>query len=290
MRSPTGIELAGQAKNALLPRRVNEVPPLVDPATGELNQPMDAMRPADRMQSMRDYGMQTITPGMAGGRTARVLEQGFNNVPGSAGVMEDVNSAASGELRRSMQGVAQQFGTSKTLNEGGSELQRGAKEWMTRFDGVTSKAYNAIPISPQAPTNLSNTKATLEQLAGKLESNPALQEEIRDPTLLRYLDAINKNGLSWQDLKDFRTFVGNKIGQFRLSEDARTSDYRSLYAALSEDMRSSASAQGPHALHAFDRANSLYREGQQRIDQAISRILGPSTQGRPELAAPLFRP
>jgi hypothetical protein len=62
--------------------------------TGELNQPMDSMNPAQRLQMMRDYGLSHISPGMAGGRTARVLEQGLNNVPGSAGVMEDFNQAA----------------------------------------------------------------------------------------------------------------------------------------------------------------------------------------------------
>lgn len=279
------IPAAVKGLSGLRGNAVRETPPLVDPQTGELNQPMDAMRPADRVQTMRDQGIQHISPGMAGGRSARVIEQGFNNLPGSAGHMEDFNSAASGDVRRAMQGVAQQFGSSKTLNEGGSELQRGAREWMTRFDGVTSNAYNAIPISPQAATTLNNTKATLDHLAGKLESNPALQEEIRDPNLLRYLDAINKHGLTWGDLKDFRTFVGNKIGQFRLTEDARTSDYRSLYAALSEDMRQSAAAQGPRALQAFDRANTLYAQGQQRIDMALTRILGQNTQGRPELAA-----
>lgn len=275
---------AGKGISALRGRQA-DIPPLVDPATGELNQPMDAMRPADRVQAMKGYGLQTVTPGMAGGRTARVLEQGLNNVPGSAGVMEDVNGVAGKELRRSMQGEAQKFGSSKTLNEGGSELQRGAKEWMTRFDATTSKAYDAIPISPQAPTNLNNTKGTLEQLAGKLESNPDLAQEIKDPTLLKYLDAINKHGLNWQDLKDFRTFVGNKIGQFRFSEDARTGDYRALYGALSEDMRNSAAAQGPGALRAFERANSLKANGERVIEDSLVRILGPDSRGSPEKAA-----
>jgi hypothetical protein len=31
-----------------------------------------------------------------------------------------------------MQGVAQQFGTSKTLSEGGAELQRGANQYIER--------------------------------------------------------------------------------------------------------------------------------------------------------------
>jgi hypothetical protein len=94
------------------------IDPLVDPVTGELNVPMDSMTPAERAAVMQSYNMKTITPGMAGGRSARIMEQAFNNLPGSAGHMEDVNAAASSELRRSMQGVAQQFGTSKDPERG----------------------------------------------------------------------------------------------------------------------------------------------------------------------------
>lgn len=285
--APVALSLVGRggkaAVNALRggPR---EVPPLVDPMTGELNQPMDAMRPADRVQAMRDYGMQTITPGMAGGRTARVLEQGFNNVPGSAGVMEDVNAAASGELRRSMQGVAQQFGSSKTLSEGGAELQRGAQERIARSQTVTSKAYNAIPISDQAQASTSATTATLQQLTGRFQSNPELADALSDSRLSRYLDAVQK-GLSWKDLKDFRSIIGEKIGDMRFGEGQSTSDLRALYAGLSQDMQNTAASMGPRAVAAFNRANNLYRNEQKLIDGALTRILGPDGNLPAEQAA-----
>lgn len=262
-----------------------EIPPLVDPVTGELNQPMDAMRPAERVQAMQDYGMTTVTPGMAGGRSARIGEQVLNNLPASAGHMEDVNSLAGKELRRSMQGVAQQFGSSKTLNEGGAALQQGTKQWMTRFDEVTGKAYDAIPISGEAKASTTSTTATLQNLTARLKDNPGLAQEISDPVLQRYLGAIEKGGLSWQGMKEFRTFIGNKIGQFRLSEDARTGDYRALYGALSQDMRDTAASMGPRALSAFERANTLKAQGEQRIETALATILGPDAKARPELAA-----
>lgn len=266
-----------------------DVPPLVDPATGELNTPMDAMRPADRVQTMRDYGMQNISPGMAGGRTARVIEQGFNNVPGSAGVMEDFNSAASRDLRRSMQAEAQKFGTSKTLNEGGAELQRGANEWMTRADKLTSKVYDAISIPPAAKASLTNTVSALSDLTSKVGSNKALAEEVNDPTLRRYLDAMQKGGLDWSGLKEFRTFIGSKAGEFRFSQDARKDGYQALYGALSQDMRDTAASLGPRQLKEFERANSLYAAKENRIEGALVRILGPDSKAAPEKAAAAIR-
>jgi hypothetical protein len=246
---------------------------------------VDSMTPAERVAVMRDYGLKTTTPGMVGGRTARVLEQGLNNVPGSAGVMEDVNSQASGELRRSMQGVAQQFGSSKTLAEGGAELQRGANQYIDRSQAVASKAYNAIPIADQAQASTSNTVATLRDLTSRFQSNPDLAAAFQDKNLARYQAALEKGPLSWRDLKDFRSLVGEKIGEMRFGEGSSTSDLRALYAGLSQDMQDTAAAQGPKAVAAFNRANNLYRQQQQLIEGSLTRILGPDGNLSPERAA-----
>jgi hypothetical protein len=271
---------------SMIPRKgPTEVPPLVDPQTGELNQVMDAMTPAERVQQMRDYGMQTITPAMAGGRSARVIEQGLNNVPGSAGVMEDINSAASGELRRAMQGVAQKFGTSKTLNEGGSAIQTGALARNERAEGVIAKAYSAIPIPDTAPASKLNTIATLQQLTGRFQSNPKLAEAMKDPRLAAYLDAFQSGDISWKDLKEFRSIIGEKIGDMRFGESSSTSDLRALYAGLSEDMRTTAAQLGPKAIRSFERANTLNRQNEELIQGALTRILGPDGKMTPEKAA-----
>jgi hypothetical protein len=278
----TVARFVGDAPKQLTPKGP---PPLVDPQTGELNQPMDAMKPAQRVQQMRNYGMKTVTPGMAGGRSARVIEQGFNNLPGSAGHMEDVNSAASGELRRSMQGVAEQFGSSKTLNEGGSAIQTAALASNERATGVIAKAYNAVPISDAAEAVKSSTIATLENLTGRFQSNPKLAEVLHDPKLSSYLDAFKSGNISWNDIKQFRSIIGEKIGEMRFGESSSTSDLRSLYAALSDDMRATAAQQGPRALRAFERANGLYRQNEQLIQNSLTRILGKDGQMTPERAA-----
>lgn len=278
--------LLGRGSELLRARRgPQEVPPLVDPATGELNQPLDAMRPSGRVQAMRDVGIETITPGMAGGRSARVLEQGFNNLPGSAGHMEDVNSAVSGEVRRAMQGTAQKFGSSKTLSEGGSELQRGANEYISRVGEVTGKAYDAIPISGDAPASVAATTATLESLTQKFSSNPELAKQMNSPKIQQMLEAIKGKGLSWQDLKALRTSIGERIGERRFTDDTATSDLRAVYAALTDDMKNTAAAMGPKAIRAFERANNLYRDTQQIIDKSLVSILGNDAAKSPEKAA-----
>jgi hypothetical protein len=91
--------------------------------------------------------------------------------------------------------------------------------------------------------------------------------------------------MSWKDLKNFRSMIGDKIGEMRFGESDNTGDFRALYGALSEDMQATAASQGPRAVAAFNRANTLYRQGQQVIDNALVRILGPNANGSPEKAA-----
>jgi hypothetical protein len=243
------------------------------------------MRPGQRVQQMRDQGFSTVTPGMAGGRSARVIEQGFNNAPGSAGVMEDVNSAVSAEARRAMQNVAQKFGSSKTLNEGGAELQRAAQQRIERGRTVIGKAYEAIPIADNAPASKGSTIATLQSLTSRFQSNPELAASLKDPKLAGYLDALQNGNISWKDLKDFRSIIGEKIGEMRFGESSSTSDLRALYAGLSEDMRNTAAANGPKAVAAFNRANNLNRQNEELIQGALTRILGKDGNLTPEKAA-----
>ena len=268
------------------PKAPGAIDPLVDPVTGELNQPMvESMNPAERVATMRDYGLKTITPGMAGGRTARITEQVLNNLPASAGHMEDVYGVASKELRNSMQGVAQQFGQSKTLHEGGSELQSGANQWLSRAQKVDKDVYDAIPISPKAPTTNEATIGYLQANTEKFASNPGVQEELKDPKLASFLSAIQQHGFNWEDLKAFRSYVGAKGGQFRFTMDPLKEDYRGLYAALTEDMRNSAAAQGPQALRKFERANNFHAQMESRIEDSLVRILGKDAQKNPTEAA-----
>jgi hypothetical protein len=112
---------------------------------------------------------------------------------------------------------------------------------------------------------------------------------MKDPALNRYLDAFQSGNISWKDLKDFRSIIGEKIGQMRFGESSSTSDLRALYAALSQDMRDTAAAQGPKALRAFERANTLNRQNEEMIQGALTRILGPDGNMSPEKAAAAVR-
>jgi hypothetical protein len=206
-------------------------------------------------------------------------------MPGSAGVMEDARRGTESQLAAATDVVASRFGNSRTMNEAGSELQRGANERIDRGKSVINKAYSAIPISDQAQASSTNAVATLQQLTGRFQSNPDLAAAMKDPKLNQYLSALQSGQISWKDLKDFRSIIGEKIGEMRFGESSSTNDLRALYAGLSEDMRNTAASQGPRAVHAFERANTLNRQNEELIQGALTRILGKDGNLAPEKAA-----
>lgn len=180
----------------------------------------------------------------------------------------------------------------------GEAAKRGAQGFLDSSQATAERLYNAIPIAPTRPAVLGNTKAALDDLTRGLESNPELSAIVSDPKIQRIADAIkgktvevptgvvDANGqpitrtvqqggqLSWNDLKDFRSYIGEKAGAQALQSDTPTAKLKALYGALSDDMKATAEAEGPKALSAFNRANNFYRARQQRISDVIEPILG----------------
>lgn len=220
-------------------------------------------------------------------RTAAGVEKGLDILPGSAGRMQDARTALTGQVENAVETVASGHGPTTSFRGLGEAAQRGSNSWISKFEDVSSKAYDAIPISDKAASTLGETRTALSELTTIFESNPKMAEAFTNMRLNRYMEALDpaNGGLSWKDLKAFRSRIGEEIGDQRFSESPTKTELRRLYGALSEDMRSTAMAQGPQALRKFERANDLYRAGQQRIEGALTKILGDDAAKSPETAA-----
>lgn len=229
---------------------------------------------AQALGSAANYGIDL--PLGATGRGAAIVEKGLDNLPVSAGIMQEGRDALIGQVGDAVEKVAGSYGPTTSFAGIGDAAQTGAKKWIDKFQTVAGKAYDAIPINPNAPADLSSTGATLKALTGKFSSNPKLAASMKNTRLASYMDALGDKSskLSWEDLKDFRSRIGEEIGDHLFSDGTMKSELRQLYGALSDDMKATASVQGPGALKAFQRANNLYQQGQARIDGALTKLLG----------------
>jgi hypothetical protein len=243
----------------------------------QLNQPLEAMTPGQRVVKAEEYGI-NLPADAAGGRTAAVLGKGLDIMPGSAGVMEDARRATESQVAAASDVVASRFGNSRTMNEAGAELQRGANERIDRGKSVIGKAYNAIPISDKAPASTSNAVADAQNSRAASRAIPSLRLRKAEgsqssPGLPRTPSrrAENCRGRP-QGLP--HAVIGEKIGDMRFGEGHSTSDLRALYAGLSEDMRATARQMGPRALPRVRARQQRSTARTSKLIEALTRILG----------------
>jgi len=223
-----------------------------------------------------------------------LAEQGVKNVASAGNAVSRVASNIGNVADRTGAGQAAQSGANQFVKSSGDTL-----------DALESK----IPIAANAPATVANTRSALSNLAQSFSSNPKLAGAFADPRIKAYraaltpqttqeatglLDAAGNpitrdvtqgGGLSWQDLRDFRSRVGEIIGQPGLASDgAQIGQLRSLYGALSDDIRQTAADQGPDALNAWSRWNNYARARANRIGNVVSLILGNDSNKAPQSA------
>ncbi len=245
---------------------------------------------AQNVSNARDFGID-LPLGSAGGRGAAIIDNTLSNLPLAAGVMEASRENLRGQVGSAVNDLADQFGSANSFRGVGEAAQSGARNWIGRFEKTSGKLYDAIPISGAAPSNLNNAVGALQRLNSRFSSNPKLAAAMKNTRLEKYMDALGdgSGALSWDDLKSFRSAIGEEIGDARFSDGTKTSELRALYGALTEDMKNTAAAQGQGALRAFERANNFYRQGQQRIENALKPLLGDKDNLSPERAASVIQ-
>ena len=232
--------------------------------------------PADAPELIAAFERQGVTPmaDQVGGTGVRAASAGVRSTLGAIPMAEAAEQsiksagAARDRIASGMGAVTDELGV-------GAAAQRGARDFIKRTEDKGSKLYEAIPVKPDRPAALSNTRTALTELTAGLRSNPELSALMADRRLERIRDALSGGrGLSWEDLKQFRTHIGELTGRPSLQSDTSQGALQRLYGALSDDMRATAAEEGPAALKAFERANGFWRARQARIDGVLTSILG----------------
>jgi hypothetical protein len=219
---------------------------------------------------------------MLGRETAQVATGAVGATPGRiplARAARDTIEDIEGARNR----AAAQIGDVGDNFEAGRRAQSGARQWLDESERRGAEHFDRIPIAPRTQATLTNTRAVLSDVTQGLESNPRLSAILEDPQLIRFRDALSEGGLSWGDMKQFRSTIGRMIGRAQVaSEGTHVQDLRALYSGLTQDMEATAAAQGPRALTMFRRANQYWRGREARREGVITDILGRNMNAAPE--------
>lgn len=151
--------------------------------------------------------------------------------------------------------------TPKDVSPQGREAFVNASDEFMQASQTYNRLTSGAPFSPQEVT----------QARQAMEAAQAKMAEAREMA-----GASPEGGdLSWEDMRRFRSIVGEIIGQPGIKRDGpEISAMRKLYGALSSDMEVTAAQAGPKALDQFKRAQRFWRGREGRIDDVFQTLFG----------------
>ena len=165
-----------------------------------------------------------------------------------------------------------------------TESATGLMGFIERFKGRSDVLFTRVKdlIGTDTRVSVSNTKDTLAAMSSPVGdatnlSRRLANKEIRgiNEDFLADLGATESlaDELPYEILGLLRSNIGAKIADANIISDIPIGELRTLYGALTRDMRAAAEAAGPEALQAFQRSNRFYAAGQKRIEGQINRFM-----------------
>jgi hypothetical protein len=253
-----------------------------------------------RMQAMEHSGITPSIPDVTQSKPWQLFQHNLESIP--FGVGNRVQQTEMDRLRQAQgatDDLAAQYGNPQTVPNAGEALQTGVERYRygrqpgyvdgrpagmtnaevmiqpTRNSSIAAKAnvaYDRVPVPAHAQIDATNTHSQLVNILYRAH-DPAL--DINNPTLQRYLDALNNSGrqISWQDLRDMRTTLRQMRNDPELMATIGDRQFGQLNDALTTDMVNGANAiGGPNAGRLVQIADNYYARSMERIRDNLTKI------------------
>jgi hypothetical protein len=264
-----------------------------------LNPANPAGQPTKEMLGAFERQGVTPTLGAVGGPSTKIVQQTLASIPGAAGIIAkgakrslDETGAAVGRLSdewagptgagtkaetgQVLQGAVERF--AQDAGAGGALtlaqiIARPAAQtsFRTKANALYERVGALIPTKQEF--SAWNTGRALAGIMSRFNSAP-LQEAFQNSTISRWAQAYAQtNGrVSWNDLRQFRSEVGEMIAQPVLAAKIGRAQLENLYAGLSRDIEAAARTIGPAAERALTMADRFYRTGMDRINNQLNKF------------------
>ena len=257
--------------------------------------------PVVRRAADRLYSSFSNRVGELAGDAAKPADAG-NIVASQAAQAADRSTAAAASTSGAVQAA---LGDAPDATGAGQLVQRGVSRFMDDTADKAKQLYDKVPIAAAQPAQLGATRRVLQDMTAEWESNPKLGAIFQNNRLSGYLDALTPNAqktdtglldasgqpitkdvteggsLSWQDLSEFRTRVGDMLADPRMSEKIAPRQLRALYGSLTQDMEATAQSASPEALSSWKRANNYYDGRMKRVQNTLSMVVGDRKDATP---------
>jgi len=222
------------------------------------------------------------TVGMASGKPSLQAAETVSSSVMGGGALRRKSESIAANMQKRLATIADELSTKEGAEAAGLEIKKGIQGkggFLDRFRSTSSVLWNKSDsmIDQSQEVSIDNTKAIL----GELVRGDKWGDVLDNAQLVKINQMANDPSatVDFSTLKSLRSSIGQKIGNNELVSDIPRAELKRVYGALTQDIKTAASASGDDALKAFERANKYTRTGHDRIDDYLERI---STKVEPE--------
>jgi hypothetical protein len=201
--------------------------------------------------------------------------------PGGAGRIEHASGEALGQWGTALEDTATGYGQARTLQEAGTAQQREAFQWMDRWNQAQTNAEAAVAarVPVTAPVDLAPVNQVLNATTRRMPGLPNVADIHANPTFQELRTALATDAPTgvarWEDVRQWRSTVGEELERSLLSRDGNQAAWRRLYGSLSQALGDTAFAH--NAGQEWAAANNVTSQGHQFVENVLSDIVNART-------------
>ena len=250
-----------------------------------------------RLEYFIDAGVTPSLGQVTQKRSIQTMELILGNFPGSSGriathalkAQDDLGAAA---LKTAKDFIgknlpADEVAVGRIINTGIKDGIHASNGFVGRFQAKAGELFGVVDkyIKPKSQLDLKSTIAALEKMVLPVKGTESTTKVFRSTFLTDILKGLEKdlakNGgtLPYSAIKSIKGKIGNKISSLGLMDDVAKADLKTVYGAISEDIKFYLKG-SKKGLLALSRANKYYATGLKRIENfltPISKVKNPDT-------------
>lgn len=238
--------------------------------------------PTKAQEAARAAGDLGITPALGmGGKVRAMTAATMEKTPVIGDLVAKDAARAVGEIEGVFARIRDGIGNAVNVAGAGGALQEGLKSFVNGFKNTSARLYKEVDkrIPSSARFDIANTAAALTDAKAAFAGNPELAAKLGLNKWDGIINEASSNGISWDALKQFRSSVGEAIGNLESGKAGGSlaaedlSRLKRLYGSLTADMEQAAKSVGKDAYSAWSRANGHYKAGAARIERSLDQTI-----------------
>lgn len=200
-------------------------------------------------------------------RVSRAAETMLSRVPGGAGSLAKKADTQAGELATRIEANASRLAGNTSAELTGRKISKaitGTGGFVERSKATQGALYDKLDqqIPAATPTGVTNTQSALKELTKVDPGAARTTASLVNPKIKQIADDLAADAVGgtvpYSTVKALRTRIGEQLDEGLLA-DMPQKQLKRLYAALSQDLGEAATAAGPAARAAWQRANNYTR-------------------------------